>query len=191
MWTPWKRSVRKTPLDECLPAAVHACAIDYLQLNREYGHTIPMGRHLTNCVSGLSAAAVRMSRAGGAVAFESATEAPISVSRRRTEALPTRGCSTHCVQTSPPRRFADPIFLPTAARTDACHGRGSRQEFPDRQRRYCYGCSVNSLSTGLYPETLSWALKDVLKGADIPEARLEVRSGDWRIPRGLSHGIPR
>src|ERR1700675_1406912 len=82
-------------------------------------------------------------------------------------------------------------FPPTAARTDACYGRRSRQEFPDRQRRYCYGCSAYSLSPRLYPETLSWALKDVLKRADIPEARLEVRSGDWRIPRGLSHGIPR
>jgi hypothetical protein len=59
-------------------------------------------------------------------------------------------------------------FPPTAARTDACYGRPSRQEFPDRQRQYCYGCSVYRLSPGLYPETLSWALKDVLKIVDIP-----------------------
>jgi hypothetical protein len=64
-------------------------------------------------------------------------------------------------------------------------------KIPGRQRRYCYGCSAYSLSPGLYPETLSWALQYVLKRADIPEERLKVRSGDWRISRGLSHGIPR
>jgi len=83
------------------------------------------------------------------------------------------------------------LFACSQQENSPCHGLRTWQKFPDRQRRYCYGCSAYRLSTGLNPETSSWALQEVSKKVDIPDTGLKVRSGDWRIPRGLSHGIPR